>query len=597
MLKLQPALKSVNICRLLQKHQNADSTSMKEDFYFSLQEGFFPQERKLNTVECVITTKRMDVSQTAKRISVGQEPRQLRYHSIVHQHQHQPKWNETVHIDIENDEYSKLYVQIDCIHWGNKDKTAPERKLVGYFYPTSLDDGSALADGSYDIPLYKVSRNLDPISCIKRQGKFTIIFVIHAIKGLFAAASEPIDRYKLVVGMVLRSHLISQNPSVHALINWREKPDTLPDTLNKFSFVEMKDVLQCFIPIVQALLEVMEEQTKMQMFAYNTLIFVFGLLVDDKTEQYAQWMDKLGDKMVLQKETTVHSALVQSILYYLSKLDSTSHAKYIRGTIRSLPHLVTLLSYFYATVSEETKKQGVNDFMEELKKVFSCLNELLSLQDPLKVALQSNCLQVLAEVIPKLEELYNPDQLVDVVTELLIVIKNNPTLSTQSMTVDKLLLVQSIANCKFYLDSDCSIFPDGLLDQIVQFLNFHLGGSRKEMIECSYCLSVLLDGIQRKGKRKEDAFELLIPLLSPLSSACAGLNYDAHNQLDLMTAFLSILHGATETHFKTYFSGLPTSERYSWLQTLCSTSWKILLSTYPSHWFTVYVVHFIIDSC
>lgn len=89
----------------------------------------------------------------------------------MHQHQHAPKWNERIRIEIDPEEFSKIYIQIDFIHWSSKDKTAPERKLVTYFYPTSLESGCALPDGSYELPLYKSSRNLDPSSCIKRQSK------------------------------------------------------------------------------------------------------------------------------------------------------------------------------------------------------------------------------------------------------------------------------------------------------------------------------------------------------------------------------------------------------------------------------------------
>lgn len=395
------------------------------------------------------------------------------------------------------------------------------------------------------------------------------------------------DRYKITVGMILCSHQVTQNPSVYALISWKQKLDILPDTLSKFSFVDMKDVLQCFIPIVRALLEILE-QPKMQMFAYNTLIFVLGLLIDDKTDKYLAWMEKLDNLILSSNLKTVHQTLVRCMLYYLSKLDSTSHAKFIRITIRSLPHLMKLLSFCYLQINDGTKENLQSDpFLNDLNSIFTCLNNLMALKDPLKIALQSNCLQVFGEIIPSVEKLYSADQLVDIVTDLLNVIKTNETLSTSSMIIEQLILVQAIVNCDFYLLSDCSIVPDGLIDQIVQFLTKYLSGTRKQLIECSFCLSVLLDGVQRKGKRKEEAYELMIPLLRPLSAACSGLNYDSCNQLDLMTSFLSIIKGTTNLHFERYFTSLPSNERYSWLQALCSTGWKILLNTYPPHWFTL----------
>lgn len=32
----------------------------REDFYFTIIDALFPQERKLNTTECVISVKRLD---------------------------------------------------------------------------------------------------------------------------------------------------------------------------------------------------------------------------------------------------------------------------------------------------------------------------------------------------------------------------------------------------------------------------------------------------------------------------------------------------------------------------------------------------------
>lgn len=334
-----------------------------------------------------------------------------------------------------------------------------------------------LKDGAYDIPMFKTSRNIDPQACIKGN-----------------ASPEPIDRYKMTVRMILCSHKISQNIEVNQLIKWKKNPDALADTLNKFTFVEMKDILQCFVPIVKCLLEIIDAVPKMQMFAYNTLIFVFGLLVDDKTDRYNNWMDSLK-KEFTEIPKTLHNTITRCMVYYLGKLDSTSHAKYIRLTLKAFPHVFKVLCHLYTNSDAEEKDQ--KEFLENLKTLFNCLNELISLKDPLKVALQSTCLQVYGEILPDLEKLFSPNQLVDVVHSFLKCIVANDSLSTLSMNTEKLLFVQCVANCDFYLISDTYIKPDGILYEILEFLKVNLTGNRnrKAMIECSYCLSVILVSI------------------------------------------------------------------------------------------------------
>jgi hypothetical protein len=293
---------------------------------------------------------------------------------------------------------------------------------------------------------------------------------------------EPSERYKLLVEVQLKSNSISQNPVVNTLINWKSNPEKLADVLNKFSFVEMKDILNCFVPIVVGLLQILEQDAKLQMYAYNTLIAVICLLVDDKTERYIFQVDRLESQIRQQfQNSSVYQIILNSLLYYLSKLDSKSHAKYIRSSIRTLPFLLKVMQL--------THRQSDTKFLEDLKRVFTGLTELMKFDDPLLVGQQTAGLQSMGALIPSMSKLYDDQTVTDIVCTFMSSAINTMS-ATPSLNVEKLLFVQSVVNSDFYLhDRECAT---KLITLVVFVLEKHLRGSRKEIIECSYCLSVLL---------------------------------------------------------------------------------------------------------
>ena len=256
------------------------------------------------------------------------------YRSVVY-NQHCPQWRETIRIKLSPQEFQHAFVQIVCVPLGATKATTPrasnDRRLVGYFPPTDVTTGVVKTEGLHDLSLYRGARNLEPIVCLR---------------GL--AASESLEKFRLTVSVSLRSQVLSQNPLVHALIHWKSQVSELADTLSKFSFVEMKDILSCFVAVAGALLEIIEEQPAMHMFAYNTLIFVFGLLLDDRSEKHLLLIESLTAAcsqiaMECKEPSRLHWILVQCMGYYLHKEDSNSAAKYVRGTIRALPYLLRLI--------------------------------------------------------------------------------------------------------------------------------------------------------------------------------------------------------------------------------------------------------------
>ena len=111
----------------------------------------------------------------------------------------------------------------------------------------------------------------------------------------------------------------------------------------------MKEILNYFIRISIELFEIIENESKLQMFGYNTLIFVMNLLLDDKSvhNKSLYWSRLELEFVPLLKDNklvNIHKILLQCLNYYFHKFDSKSHSKYIRTSLRVLPHLLHFIN-------------------------------------------------------------------------------------------------------------------------------------------------------------------------------------------------------------------------------------------------------------
>ena len=114
----------------------------------------------------------------------------------------------------------------------------------------------------------------------------------------------------------------------------------------------------------------------------------------------------------------------------------------------------------------------------------------MKLEDPLLILQQTQAIQIFPELIPILGKIYTKKHVTDIICNFIHSI-NQYNLSNPSLQIEKLFLLQSIVNANFYLASSSSTIK--LVKNVVPILEkYFSSGNRKEKIECSYCLSVLL---------------------------------------------------------------------------------------------------------
>jgi hypothetical protein len=203
--------------------------------------------------------------------------------------------------------------------------------------------------------------------------------------------------------------------------------------------------------VLKSLLAVMENEPKMSMFAYNTLIWVIGTLQDDKTERCASFLGNIhtyGFDCV-----NVHKHLLDCILYYLGKPDSKSHSKYIRGTLKTLPYLLKLIQAGVEKRKEAKMFTADDDknVKDGITQIFQRINEIMQLSDPVMIGTQINAIQAFSAIIPSLGQFFSEPVVSDVVCDFLGKVPHFE--GYRQATNEKLLLIQTAVNSDFYLQS------------------------------------------------------------------------------------------------------------------------------------------------
>ena len=164
----------------------------------------------------------------------------------------------------------------------------------------------------------------------------------------------------------------------------------------------------------------------------------------------------------------------------------------------------------------------------------------MKLEDPLLILQQTQAIQIFPELIPILGKIYTKKHVTDIICNFIHSI-NQYNLSNPSLQIEKLFLLQSIVNANFYLASSSSTIK--LVKNVVPILEkYFSSGNRKEKIECSYCLSVLLVSHFLLNTLLSFSFLSFLPSLPPfLLHALLSFPFFSFFPYFLLSSFLSSL--------------------------------------------------------
>ena len=163
---------------------------------------------------------------------------------------------------------------------------------------------------------------------------------------------------------------------------------------------------------------------------------------------------------------------------------------------------------------------------------------------------------------------------------------------TPTLNMERLLLMQAIVSQSFYLQEAevAEQFLPFFTKAMLVFMETH---SRKDMVECAYSVSVLLDGLQTKltplilvVETKERVFGHLLPLLPRLLQAADNFSYDTSLRLDAISCLLSILEGAGQSLVKKF-----VENDLDLLLQLTKVLDLACEESFPSTWVAVYALY------
>ena len=181
--------------------------------------------------------------------------------------------------------------------------------------------------------------------------KFNMMMMMTMIMNIYQKKKtekfEAIDKYRITVQSYLISTIFSQNEVINNLLNWKLKENSITDSLKQIQLISIDNILHFLYPIFQRLLEIIETNIKERMNAFNTLIYVLSLIVNEKkeTEKYVYLLTRFKEKIdqTIPKKPTISQVILECVLFYFSNWTSRSNAKFIRSTIRVLPILMKIV--------------------------------------------------------------------------------------------------------------------------------------------------------------------------------------------------------------------------------------------------------------
>ena len=90
-----------------------------------------------------------------------------------------------------------------------------------------------------------------------------------------------------------------------------------------------------------------------------------------------------------------------------------------------------------------------------------------------------------------------------------------------------------------------------------------------------------------KSRKKQKLMKLFAPIIAHLSKAILSLHKENEINLDIVTSFISILHGMSTIDFNEYLSSLHQVFKFDIIKSLSNTLFILLNQSYPPSWVTM----------
>ncbi|ORX40680.1 hypothetical protein BD324DRAFT_654448 [Kockovaella imperatae] len=398
------------------------------------------------------------------------------YHSLVFQQNDTPTFGELVKIALPGRSAPDCHLFLTfrsrtATQRQGRDDSQELEKPFAFAYLPLLSNTSCVQDGSHDLILYRLEKNLQPAPNVYLGSPFSDA----STHGVVTSKTLTPLRDRMMLRTYLCSSTQTQDPTLQALFHWQKLADNINElckTLDMFSFVNEEEISKFVPSILDSLFGMTsfnagEKQEQLDTLIFRALVKVLSMTSDRRFRDF----DAVLDDYISNHFTSSSSSfnLLRSMKSVMSRPESKDYRSFLK--------VWHLFFRFIIRSRELDRGKGIGldatsahieaDFQRQMKAILEDINSLMKMTDKGLIGTQTLAVQHYADVLPYLAQVFQPLE----TAEMVITFADTLTYSKGSIAIYKLLLLLQVIKNIF----DSSDARALLVPALVRWVKPHLG--------------------------------------------------------------------------------------------------------------------------
>ena len=407
------------------------------------------------------------------------EPAIAQYQSLVFQHNDKPTFGELVKVMLPKRAASDCHLFLTFRSRTGRDRPARDdphelEKPFAFAYLPLIADAACIQDGSHDLILYRIEKNLYPTPILYFEAPPTDAAQAN-ISGPNPSRSMTPLRDRLMLRTYLCSSVQTQDATLQALFRWQAKIDdidSLCKTLDLFSFVNEEEISKFIPTVLDSLFGIPisnhgDRQAQVDELVFRAMVKVLSMTSDRRFPNFTAVLDDYISTHFTYSTSSFN--LLRSMKAVMARPESKDYRSFLK--------VWHLFFRFIIRSRELDREKGIGldatsahieaDFQRQMKAVLADINTLMKSTDKSVIGTQTLAVQHYADVLPYLAQVFPPLE----IAEMVIAFADTLTYSKGSIAIYKLLLLLQVIRHIF----DSSDARALLVPALVRWVKPHLG--------------------------------------------------------------------------------------------------------------------------
>ncbi|PRP86041.1 hypothetical protein PROFUN_05812 [Planoprotostelium fungivorum] len=301
-----------------------------------------------------------------------------------------PVWRDVFNLKVKPEKLSgaHCYFTVKTVH----EATTKDKEFCFGYFPLTTTEGSVIADAEHVVQLYNIPKDTNLFSDTNMSLVPASLYLKD--KEDFKNNSKLLRKDEtLKIRTQLTSTKLTSNVSMYQILHWKEMPKaSIPDILNRFTYIPTNEVLKFFQEAFDTLFAIMDSDAGVDQLVYNALVFMINLFVDDKST-LASHLRPVLDRYVGEHFVGVNAykPLMKSMKECLLQADSAEtatsmSASKINATLKAMEHLLHFIiksRLLYASKADSPAAPDEDEaFRRELGEVLIFFNSIMKISRP-----------------------------------------------------------------------------------------------------------------------------------------------------------------------------------------------------------------------